>query len=218
MKPWLTLGEAQAPDGTPLRLQQRGAEFAIRAGGQVLMASHQHRSEEQLARAGLSERRTAARQVLIGGLGLGYTLRAALDLLGPQARVVVAELVPAVVAWNQGPLAHLAGQPLKDRRVEVAVGDVRDQLQPGAWDAVLLDVDNGPSALTQQANAGLYSAAGLASLRKALRPGGRLALWSAVPEPSFIGRLRRAGLGAQMLPAGGRHVVYLGEASLSAPG
>jgi spermidine synthase len=212
MKPWLTLGEAQAPDGTALRLQQRGEEFAIRAGGQVLMTSRSHGSEERLATAALDGLRPAPGRVLVGGLGMGYTLRAALDRLGPAAQVVVAELVPAVVDWNRGPLAQLAGRPLEDARVEISVGDVRACLTPAAWDAILLDVDNGPIALTQESNASLYSARGLAFLRAALRPGGRLALWSAAPEPSFVGRLGRAGLAAEMLPAGGRHVIFLGQA------
>jgi len=159
--------------------------------------------------------------VLIGGLGMGYTLAATLRRLGPRASVLVAELVPAVVDWNRGPLAHLAGRPLGDPRVRVEEGDVADALRasPGALDAVLLDVDNGPSALTRRTNAWLYAADGLAAVQAALRPHGVLAVWSAGPDDRYRERLERAGLEAraQVVPArpggGGRHVIFLARKS-----
>ena len=179
MIPWERIGEARAPDGTPLGLYRRGAELAIRAGAVVLMSSRQHASEDDLGARGVEALGPGA-AVLVGGLGMGFTLRAALDGLGPAARVVVAELVPEVVAWARGPLASLAGRPLDDPRVTVTVRDVADVLGEarGAFDAVLLDVDNGPRPATQQPNARLYGARGIAAAAGALRPGGRIVVWS----------------------------------------
>jgi spermidine synthase len=151
---------------------------------------------------------------LIGGLGLGYTLRAALDALPSDASVVVAELVPEVVTWNRGPLAHLAGHPLSDPRVEVRVTDVAVPLRElSAWDAILLDVDNGPSAFTQNRNNSLYESEGLFTARLALRPGGMLAVWSSDPDREFERLLDRHGFDNQTLavPAypGSRKLHYL---------
>ena len=210
MKPWLTLDSAKTPDGAELTLQQRGDEFAIRAGGQVLMSSRSHGSEDELASVALSGRRPSPKDVLVGGLGMGFTLRAALDKLGPDARVIVAELVPALVVWNRGALSKLAHGPLRDVRVSVLEGDVRTLLAPDAFDAILLDVDNGPTALTIQANEALYSRRGLEKLCNSLRPGGRLALWSAAPVPAFVKKMHEAGFDARMQPAGSRHVIFVG--------
>ena len=150
MKPWELLGETQAPDGTPMALTRRDREYLILAGGKPLMSSLMHGSEEALATLACKQARTRAEPcVLVGGLGMGFTLRATLDVLPPGATVIVAELVPSVVGWNRGPLGPLAEHPLKDRRVRVLEGDVLDALRanPARFDAVILDVDNGPRGL-----------------------------------------------------------------------
>jgi len=206
MKPWITLATAAAPDGSPLVLQQRGEEFVIRARGQVLMGSRAHGSEEAMAAAV----GPGARRVLVGGLGLGYTLRAVLDRVGPGAKVRVAELVPAVVAWNRGPLAHLARSPLEDPRVEVFEGDVLDAARErGGFDAILLDVDNGPSALTQPRNAALYAERGIRSFARALAPRGALVTWSASQDAAYASRLERLGFAVEVQRGGGSHVLFV---------
>lgn len=222
MKPWETLDTAPAPGGGELVLARRGDEYVIRVGGHVLMTSRTHGSEEALAEHGCAPLAGRARpRVLIGGLGMAYTVRAALERLGPRASITVAELVPAVVRWNRGPLAPLADRPLEDSRVTVVEADVFAVLRDAAerpFDAVLLDVDNGPVALTRPENARLYGAGGLALARAAIKPGGLLVVWSAAPDPSFSRRLRDAGFEPQMLevPARGksrgtRHVLFLGR-------
>jgi spermidine synthase len=196
MKPWEILDRTQAPDGTELTLVRHTSEYVIRAGGHVLMSSRMHSSEDALATLGCRRARTLARpRVLIGGLGMGFTLRAALDCLPPGARLVVAELVPAVVEWNRGPLADFAARPLDDPRVRVEDGDVASIVRSSVagFDAILLDVDNGPAALTLASNARLYDQRGVAALRAALAPGGVLAFWSASDDPAFERRLRTAG-------------------------
>ena len=207
-------------------LHQRGEEFVIRANGRELMSSRQHGSEERMAEvacAGLSGKRP---RVLVGGLGLGYTARAALDRLPPGAELVVAELVPAVVAWNQGVLAPLAGRPLEDARVKVETRDVAELLREarGHYDAVLLDVDNGPEALTQEHNRWLYGERGLASLRQALTPRGVVVVWSASGDAAFARRLERAGLRTEVVetpargPRGGAlHTLFIGRVRASGP-
>jgi spermidine synthase len=197
MQPWEQLGSARTPDGTELVLSCRGDEFVVRAAGHVLMSSRQHGSEEAMvaaARETLGRVRGTA-CVLVGGLGLGYTLRAALDALPPDAGVVVAELVQGLVDWNRGPLAPLAGDPLKDARVRVEVGDVAVLLaqRQGVFDAVLLDVDNGPTALVSVTNDRLYGRRGLARLFGALRRGGVAVVWSAGPDASFERRAADVG-------------------------
>jgi spermidine synthase len=218
--PWETLGRARAPDGVELVLQRRGEEHVIRAGGKDLMSSRMHGSEEKMAELACAGLAGAAR-VLIGGLGMGYTLRAALQVLPAEARVVVAELVEAVVAWNRGPLADLAGRPLDDVRASVEVADVGALLRrPGPrWDAILLDIDNGPAALTRPANQAIYGATGLETAKRALRRGGVLAVWSAAPDAAFASRLRRAGFEVEVVttPArgaagGSKHTIFLGRA------
>lgn len=179
-----------------MTLTRRGNEYVIHADGKSLMSSRMHGSEEALAALacrGLGSR--AAPRVLVGGLGMGFTLRATLDLLPPDASVVVAELVPAVVEWNRGPLGPLAGHPLADRRVRVELGDVAVVLRASraAFDAVLLDVDNGPRAFTASDNAALYDDRGLAAIRAALAEDGTLAVWSAWDDRKFEHRLRHAG-------------------------
>jgi spermidine synthase len=195
MIPWILLSSAKTPDEKgELRLYQRDTEFSIRVGGVELMNSRVSGSEKSLAR--LSCERIAHKKntrVLIGGLGMGYTLSAALASLGSDADVRVAELVPEVVAWNQGVLGKLAGHPLRDSRVTVLVGDVLEVIRRGesAFDAIILDVDNGPDGLTQQGNDALYAHAGLTGIRRALRPDGVLGVWSASPDAGFIKALRR---------------------------
>jgi len=199
VKPWEVLARAPAPDGGEFVLHHRDGEFVIRVHGQELMSSRVHGSEEAMARLGCEGlRSTAAARVLVGGLGLGYTVRATLDTLGPRAQVVVAELAGAIVEWNRGPLAPLAGRPLEDERVRVEVADVRKVLRgAGPWHAILLDVDNGPAALTRASNASLYDSAGLDAAHAALVPGGRLVVWSAGPDARFTARLGKAGFTAE---------------------
>ena len=168
MKPWERLGETTTPGGTKLALTRRDTEYVLLADGYSLMSSRAHGSEESLATLACARLQNAkAPCVLVGGLGMGYTLRAALDLLPPSATVVVAELLPAVVEWNRGPLGPLAGHPLDDPRVTVEVRDVLLSLRahPGRFDAVLLDVDNGPDAFFTPGNAALYGDTGLFSIR-----------------------------------------------------
>lgn len=194
MIPWVHLDQTALPDGGVLKLARRGDEFSIRLGGAELMNSRLSASEEALATLSCARiaDRTAPR-ILIGGLGMGFTLRAALGVLGPKARVVVAELLPSVVAWARGPMADLFAGSLDDPRVSVEVADVAKVIADGRWDAILLDVDNGPEAMTQSANDGLYGVGGLAAARRGLKGGGVLAVWSQGPEPAFAKRLKRGG-------------------------
>jgi len=204
-----------------MKLVRRDREYIILANGKSLMSSRMHGSEEALATFGCRRARTLEQPcVLVGGLGMGFTLRATLDFLPPDARVVVAELLPTVVEWNRGPLGPLAGHPLKDKRVRVEVGDVRDTLgsSSGRFDAVLLDVDNGPSAFSAMNNAGLYDDRGLAAARAALKTGGVLAIWSAQEDRKFEQRLRYGRFAVQVervrgrLKKGGpRHTIFLGH-------
>jgi spermidine synthase len=201
------LGQARAQDGAVLKLMRRGDEFIILAGGKPLMSSRMHGSEEALATFGCREARTLERPcVLVGGLGMGFTLRAALDLLPPRATVVVTELVPAVVEWNRGPLGPLAGEPLNDARVRVEIDDVAAALRshPCAFDAVLLDVDNGPSAFTQSENAGLYDDRGIAMIFAALKADGVVAVWSAHEDRKFEQRLRHGRFDVEVEHVRGR--------------
>jgi spermidine synthase len=188
------------------------------ANGKSLMSSRMHGSEQALASLALRRMQVPDACVLVGGLGMGFTLRATLDLLPEDATVVVAELVPAVVEWNRGALGTLAGHPLRDARVRVDIGDVADTLQssPGGFDAVLLDVDNGPDAFTATMNARLYNDQGLAAARDALKPGGVLAVWSAWEDRRFEQRLRYAGfivdierVRGRLKRGGPKHTIFL---------
>lgn len=197
MIPWELLASAPVAGGTELRLMRRGTEYSIRSGAREVMNSRAHGSEEALAELACKDLSAAkAPRVLVGGLGMGYTLAAALRFLPFGAKVVVAELVPAVLEWNRGVLGALAGHPLRDPRVSAKACDVAALLEesPSAFDAILLDVDNGPAALVSRSNDALYSRAGLAAARVALRPGGRLAVWSAAPDRAFVHRLGAVGL------------------------
>jgi spermidine synthase len=196
VKPWVVLGKARTPDGTELTLTSHASEYVITANRESLMSSRAHGSEDALATLGCRQARQMANpRVLIGGLGMGFTLRAALDVLPASARVVVAELVPAVVEWNRGALGEVAKRPLEDPRVRVEESDVAVIIRrsPAAFDAVLLDVDNGPAAMTTASNADLYSPQGLSRLRASLAPGGVLAVWSARDESRFERTLHAAG-------------------------
>jgi spermidine synthase len=218
--PWIQLDKAQIPGGGgELRLIRRGAEFSIMLGNNQLMNSRLSGSEEALAT--LACARMASRpkpRILIGGLGMGFTLRAALGALGPDARIVVAELVPAVVAWARGPMAELFGDCLRDARVDIVEADVGRLIRSGraAYDAILLDVDNGPEGMTREANDGFYDMGGLNAARAALRPEGLFCVWSSGPDRNFTARLRKAGFGVEEVKAraksgggGARHVIWL---------
>ena len=198
MKHWQKLGDAPIPGtGAHLELFQGKDDFFIRtSGGIELMSSRKHGSEDVLG--SLTARKAARKKgarVLIGGLGMGFTLAAALAEVGADAEVTVAELVPGVVEWNRGPLGERAGRPLDDPRTRIHGGDVAELLRDKEprWDAIALDVDNGPEGLTQDENDWLYSTAGLAAIRASLRPGGCVGFWSAVPDRAFGKRLQQAG-------------------------
>ena len=204
MKPTRLLDRAATPDGTPLTLHEHDGILSIRVGGLELMSARQHHSEERMAElacADLGGRRRAA--VLIGGLGLGFTLRETLRHLAGDATVVVAELVPAVIAWNRNPAYRLAADVIDDPRVELVVGDVAEVLgeSRGRFDRIMLDVDNGARGLTVAGNDGLYGSTGLGTARAALRPGGRLVIWSAGPDPRFVARMEEAGFTVEVVKA-----------------
>ncbi len=220
MIPWVQLGTATVPDdGGELRLMQRGAEFSIMAGSTELMSSRLSGSEEALASLTCERvKERPAPHVLIGGLGMGFTLRTALATLGPKAKVTVAELVPEVVAWARGPLAALHGASLSDPRVVIFEGDVGVMINGvrSAYDAILLDVDNGPEGLMRKTNDDLYDDYGLREALEALRPGGILAVWSSSPHAAFSRQLRTAGYRVEELKVwangrggGARHVIWL---------
>ena len=222
VKPFESLDQELSPDGTLLKLVRRGDEYLILAGGAVLMSSRTHSSEEFLAKSAWHHLRQLKQpSVLIGGLGMGFTLRAVLDLFPPDATVGVVELIPAVVKWNRGPLAHLAAHPLDDSRVHVETADVASVLasNPGRFHAVLLDVDNGPAAFTDSNNAALYDDRGIASARSALKDGGLLAVWAAKDDREFAQRLRNNNFTAEVQihrargKKGSRHYIFLGRKS-----
>jgi len=223
MKAWELLGESSAPDGTDIQLRRRDGEYLILANGKPLMSSRLHGSEEALATLGCSRARTLEQpRVLVGGLGMGFTLRAVLDVLPFNAVVTVAELVPAVIEWNRGSLGTLAGHPLRDPRVRVQAADVGFTLRAnrGRFDVVLLDTDNGPAAFTAADNAGLYDNAGVAAAFAALRPGGTLAVWSAWDDLKFAQRLRFHGflvevarVRARPRRGGPRHTIFVAHKS-----
>lgn len=225
---WTLLGEARIPGTASLLSLYRGKDdFFIRirseaggphSGGPELMNSRKHGSEDALGTLPcerLADR--AGARVLVGGLGMGFTLAAALRALGPEAEVTVAELVPELVDWNRGPLGEPSGWPLNDPRTRVHVGDVTRLLRdsPGRFDAIALDVDNGPEGLTRESNDWLYTEPGIDCAARALRPGGLLAYWSAGPDQGFEDRLRRCGLRSEVIRVyahgrkGARHFIWL---------
>lgn len=220
MKAWELLGETTTQDGSIMRLMRQDTEYLISVDGKTLMSNRMHGSEEALATAACGRLEHAdAPRVLIGGLGMGFTLAATLRTLPDDAVVTVAELVPSVVEWNRGALGECAGHPLRDRRVHVVVDDVGFVLRGNRnrFDAVLLDVDNGPAAFTDAANHGLYNNAGVEACYAALTPGGILAVWSAWEDRKFEQRLRFHGFAASVehvrarLNKGGRyHTLFIG--------
>jgi spermidine synthase len=224
MIPWVQIDKVMVPGAeVELRLMRRGADFSMMLGTNELMNSRLSGSEEALAT--LTCRRIEplkSPHLLIGGLGMGFTLRAALAVLGPNARIVVAELVPAVIAWARGPMAELFGDSLDDPRTSIREADVIDVIRahPSAFDAILLDVDNGPEGLIRKANDALYDLKGLKAIHRALRPGGVLAVWSSGPNPVFTKRLRTAGfevnevaVRATTKRSGARHLIWFATRS-----
>jgi spermidine synthase len=213
---WEELARSRSGAGDELILRRRGGIYEIRCNGYDLMSNRAHRSEEALAELALEQVAAPSPRILIGGLGMGYTLRAALDRAPADARVTVAEILPAVIAWNRGPLAPLAGRPLDDPRVDLRESDV-DALLDGVagFDAVLLDVDNGPAAVVHAGNDPLYSARGLRRLRRALAPSGALAVWSADRAPHFEAllddahfRWEASAIAARGVAGDPLHVIY----------
>lgn len=219
MIPWIQLDSAKTPDGKQeLRLKRRGAEFSIMLGSNELMNSRLSGSEEALAKLSCENIRGRVKpHILIGGLGMGFTLRAALADLGAEAHITVSELVPAVVSWARGPMAEIFGGCLDDPRVTVVEADVGLLIKSAtaAHDAILLDVDNGPEGLTNKANDALYDLAGLRAARNALRPGGVFSVWSSGPDSGFTRRLRQAGFSVEEVNVratgkrGARHVIWI---------
>jgi spermidine synthase len=218
MIPWIHLDTADLPNGGQLRLLRRGNEFSIMTGATTLMNSQMSGSEIALAELACDRLRDRKNcRILIGGYGMGFTLRAALASLGGDARVVVAELVPAAIRWALGPMADLTAGCLSDPRVSLREVDVADLIASARarFDAILLDVDNGPDGLTQHANGRLYNLQGLRAARKALRPGGLLGVWSAAPDVAFRRRLCQAGFAVDEITArankgrGGRNVIWI---------
>ena len=220
MIPWEKIDTARIPgsDGE-LRLMRRGKEFSIKLGTNELMNSRLSGSEAALATLAAKKIEAVANpRVLIGGLGMGFTLRAALGVFGSEAEIVQAELVPAVIAWARGPMAEIFGDTLSDPRVSIRETDVTDIIRShrSGFDAILLDVDNGPEGLTRKANDALYSSTGLNAAHTALRPGGVLAVWSSGPDPAFAKRLRAAGFEVNEINVratgrggGARHVIWI---------
>lgn len=220
MIPWELLGTAEMPgEGGQLRLMRRGGEYAIRLGHTELMNSRLSGSEEALATQACARLAPGKKpRILIGGLGMGFTLRAAQKALPPDAVIDVAELVPEVVHWARGPMADVFGDSLADPRVSVLVGDVLAIMRKAArtYDAILLDVDNGPEGLTRSDNDAIYDQRGLADSLAALRPGGVLAVWSAAPDRFFPARLKRVGFAVEEITVkadrgkrGAKHVIWL---------
>ena len=219
MIPWEHIDTARVPDANvELRLMRRGAEFSMMLGQNELMNSRLSGSEEALATLACRRIEAVKRpHLLIGGLGMGFTLRAALAVLGPEARITVAELVPAVIAWAKGPMAGIFGDSLGDPRATIQSADVIEVIQAhaSAFDAILLDVDNGPEGLIRKANDALYDIKGLKAIRRSLRPGGVAAVWSSGPNALFSKRLRDAGFDVNEVAvrattkrSGARHVIW----------
>jgi spermidine synthase len=228
MIPWLQIDTARVPGAdVELRLMRRGAEFSMMLGPNELMNSRLSGSEQALATLACGKiEAVKSPHLLIGGLGMGFTLRAALAVLGADARITVAELVPAVIAWARGPMADLFGDSLSDPRTRVREADVVDVIRShdSGFDAILLDVDNGPEGLIRKANDALYDPKGLKAIRRALRPRGVLAVWSSGPNPAFTKRLRDAGfevsevaLRATAKRSGARHVIWFATKSQRSP-
>ena len=218
MVPRELIDTAEVPGGQPLRLFRRGADHMIVLDRNELMNSRMSGSEEALATMALDRLGDVkAPHLLIGGYGMGFTLRAALARTSPQARITVAELVPQIITWARGPMAAMTGDCLDDRRTEIVLDDVAELIGDAraTYDAILLDVDNGPDGLVRDANDRLYTFAGLRAARTALKPGGILAVWSAGDDPAFTRRLRETGFDVEQVAVkarsngkGPRHVIW----------
>ena len=223
MEPRELIDTAEVPNGPPLRLVRHDRDFIIMLDRNELMSTRMNGSEIALGAMTCERLRTpSTSKILVGGYGMGYTLRAVLAAVGPEAKVTVAELVPGIIAWARGPLHTLTDGCLDDHRVAVMIGDVADVLATGAqsYDAILLDVDNGPEGATRKQNNGLYRKAGLTLARRALQPGGILAVWSAGPDTAFAHRLERAGfdveevrVAARSNGKGPRHTIWFATAT-----
>lgn len=222
MNPWKLLDSTVvAGQANEMRLYRRGDEYSIKTGYTELMNSRVHGSEDALAELGCKKIANKSKvRVLVGGLGMGYTLSSALKAVGKEAEVVVAELVPAVIKWNQNDLAKLAGYPLQDPRTTIYEGDVGKLIRTEAegFDAILLDVDNGPDGLTRKENDAIYSPSGLKAGFDALRPKGVFAVWSTSPDPKFTKRLQKTGfkveevrVNARGKQGGGKHTLWFGN-------
>lgn len=214
---WEHLEADSVPGGGRIELHRRGEEYVIRVDGYELMSNRQHGSEDALADLAFDAlgTRSAATRVLVGGLGMGFTLARALARSRPDSEVEVAELVPAVIRWNEGVLGEVAGHPLRDPRVVLHAGDVGKRIRAGGYDAILLDVDNGPTALSHPENHWLYGRGGLNACRSGLRKRGVLTVWSVSHDDGFTRRLRSAGFRVEVMPVrsrghkGQRHVVWV---------
>ncbi|MCC7002592.1 MAG: hypothetical protein IT357_10595 [Gemmatimonadaceae bacterium] len=222
MKPTVRLGEARTPDGTLIELLRHDGAYLIRADGVELMSTRRHLSEDRLAELACVPIRERPRaRVLIGGLGLGFTLREAMRHLAADAEIVVAELLEAVIAWNADPAFELSAEAMRDPRVRVVRDDVSNVLraESGGFDAIMLDTDNGPEAMIMSENARLYAAAGIKTTIAALRPGGVIAYWSVGDDPGFVAALERAGLTIVRhrvrahATAGPMHTLYVAQLS-----
>ena len=218
MKPWKVVERVLAPEGTEMTLVERDGEWVVRYDNKVLMSTRQHASEEALATFAFREIE-APKSVLVGGMGLGYTARAALDHLPRDGKLVIAEYTPELIDWNRRHVGAFARRPLDDRRTKVHLGDAVALIYSSTalYDAILLDIDNGPAAMVHTANQRLYGARGIAACHAALRPGGVLAVWSSDPDPPYLKRLERGGfeassknIAARGKAGGVRHVVFIG--------
>jgi spermidine synthase len=221
MKQTTVLEQVKTPDGSTMALVERDGDYMLRVNGRELMSTRHSYSEEQLGVVACKERaQLKGARVLVGGLGLGFTLRAALDTLGRTARVVVAELIPEVVAWNRNPAYPLAAAALADPRTEVVIGDVADILVQSRhnFDAIMLDADNQTTSMNTAGNSSLYHPAGITKVWNKLEPGGTVVYWSAGEEPLLAKRLAAGGFGVEVLRVGkhstgggGHHVLLVGR-------
>ncbi len=220
MKPRELIGTAKVPGGVELRLFRHDADYMIVLEANELMNSRLGGSEEALAVMACERLKTKSPNILIGGYGMGFTLRAALGVVGQKARITVAELVPEIIEWARGPMEKLTAGCLDDPRVELVAGDVADEIAGGSkrYDAILLDVDNGPDGLVRSENDRIYSMTGLALAMNALRPGGILAIWSAAPDARFVRRLKDAGFAVEEVQVrarsngkGPRHTIWFAK-------
>ncbi len=226
MKKWTTVDTALMPDGKTISLHEHDGSYSVRVAGAELMSTRRHASEEKIAELACAQAKAiSSPRVLIGGLGFGFTLKAALSVLPSDATVVMAEILAAVIAWNRNPSFNLAADAMADRRVIVLQKDVAEVISEsrGAFDCIILDVDNGPAALSTEGNSRLYTAKGLHSIHTALSPGGCMAIWSAARDPAFERLLARAGFVVDVqrcrphANSGGWHTIFVGRVKQCRP-